>query len=57
MVGWGGHNRATELSAPSSFVGWCQWAAKGMFLKSLHRKQREFWGPMDLEVMDETMSV
>lgn len=30
-------------------------AAKGIFLKSLHGKQREFWGPKDLEVMYETV--
>ena len=31
------------------------WIAKGIFLKSLNRKQREFWGPKDLEAMYETV--
>lgn len=31
------------------------WIAKGIFQKSLHRKQREFWGPKDLEAMYETV--
>ena len=31
------------------------WIAKGLFLKSLNRKQREFWGPKDLEAMYETV--
>lgn len=40
MVGWGCHNWAVELKYSDWICGLVSWVAKGIFLKSLHGKQR-----------------